>query len=116
MNDITITKRIQRTNTLPLKTAVIIAKEGEYDHGKKQDYPLYYIHGVIVYDVPYKEKYLLTRNLDFSQCRDGEWHERSELLTLKQIRAIIKDRKNDRLEKCRLALLAELDSLRGGSV
>jgi hypothetical protein len=118
MNDFKINKRLNRVNTLPLKTAVIIADEKTYNSSKKEDFTMYYIHGVIVYDIPYKEKYLLFEKLDFNKSgeNDSIWVSRDNILTLKQIRMINKDNKEGVFNKKRLAILAELESLKGGKL
>lgn len=122
MANYTINRKLKRINTLQIKTAVVVATADDFLNSKHflKDFPLHYVHGVIVYDLPYTELCLISKMLDISpgdteiNAESFRWVDRKKLLTLQEISRIRKDRAVSRLETKRSILIAELKSITRG--
>ena len=116
-----INRQLKKLGMLSLKTAVIIATIDEYNNnsakGKLKDYKLYYVHGVIGYDLPYLEMYLISTTMEFTKADeviksgDLHWVQRSEVITLKEIAKLRMDNAEYKKMVRRCALLAELKTV-----
>lgn len=116
-------KRNTRNVThLPLKTGIVVATPKDIASSKnvKRDFQLEYIHAVQCIDIPRKELYLISPMQEISEddlCTKQEkfrWVERSQLMTMREVKRITNDSAEYRLNTKRNAILAEYDMLKGG--
>ena len=113
-----IQKKLQVLTPLKLKTAVLVATLNDLIVGKATDFPMKYIHGVKIYDSPYKELYFVGDKQYITEADEVllndtfAWVERKKLVTLQDLRKIQRDKKEFRAIAKRNALLAEIDTLK----
>lgn len=116
-----IKRNKQKICTLPLKSGVVVAAASDFMSSKAptRDFPMKYIHGIKVIDTPRKEFYLISSlaeitSDDFITQPDAfEWAERKQLLTVKEMNAIRRDKREHRLVTKKNALLSDFDLLKG---
>jgi len=106
---------------LPLKTSVVIAtpKDIINSNNIKKDFDMYYIHGLKYIDIPKKEIYTISTmqeitESDFLTNKEAFVEiERSKLMTIKEIKNILRDKSEHRLTVKKNAILAEYSQLKG---
>ena len=115
-------KKLQyKTSTPYLKiksVAVVTAREAFVQNSKVKDYETVFIHGLEIYDMPYKEVYLVSAQEEISEFdrktrpKLFKQIERKNLLSFSEVRRIIADKKVFTIINKRTALLASYDELR----
>lgn len=116
-----VNRQLQTQGLLKIHSAVLLTTVEDFlknsATGKYKDYTLYYVHGVIVYDIPYAEHYLLSTALEFTitdeqlKANDLKIVPRNQLMTLQEVAKLRRDDHMYKQMVRRAALLSELTSM-----